>query len=229
MPYPTEMMLFFIRASGKDQTLSNYDMGAANSNFEANYARARAQTLAKQAKWSLILRGIVSILFGILVWIWPGISLLVLIILFGIFALVSGVFALAAAFQAHRSHRGWWLLAVSGVLCIAAGIIAFVWPGETAMVLLYVIAIWAIVTGVSEIAAAFSAGRTAVDEWLLVISGILSIIFGILLFVFPAVGLLALVWLVGIYAILYGIMLITSAFSISSFQKSVRGPTAGAA
>ncbi len=206
-------------------------MGAGNPEFEANYARARAQTLASQAKWSLILRGILAIVFGIVVWVWPHITLLVLIAMFGIFAVVSGIFALGAAFQAHRAHRGWWMLALSGVLCIAAGIIALVWPRETALILLYIIAIWAIVTGISEIIAAFTPGRTATDEWLLVLAGVLSIIFGILLFIFPGVGLLALVWLIGIYAILYGISLIASAFAIGSFQKNMRGPNraAGAA
>ncbi len=204
-------------------------MGAGNPDFQANYARARAQTLAKQAKWSLILRGILAIVFGIAVWVWPHISLLVLIAMFGIFALISGIFTLGAAFQAHRAHRGWWLLALSGVLCIIAGIVALVWPRETALILLFVIAIWAIVTGISEIAAAFTPGRTAVDEWLLVIGGILSIILGILLLIFPRVGLLALVWLIGLYAILYGITLISSAFAMGDLQKTLRRPTAPAA
>ena len=204
-------------------------MGVDNPNFEANYARARAQTLANQAKWALILRGILAIVFGILVWVWPGLSLLVLIILFGIFAIASGIVALGAAFKAYRRHHGWWLLAVSGVLCIAAGIVAFIWPNETAIVLLYIVAIWAVVTGVAEIAAAFTPGRTSTDEWLLVLSGVLSIIFGILLFIFPRPGLLALVWLVGIYAILYGITLIVSAFSVGNLQRTMRGPRAGTA
>jgi uncharacterized membrane protein HdeD (DUF308 family) len=218
------------RASGKDQQLSNANMGATNYEFEGNYARARAETLAKQAKWALILRGILAIVFGILVWVWPRISLLVLIVLFGIFAIVSGIFALGAAFQAYKAHRGWWMLGVSGVLCIIAGVLALIWPHETALILLYVIAIWAIVTGVSEIAAAFTPGRTSGDEWLLVISGVLSIIFGILLFVFPGVGLLALVWLIGIYAILYGVMLLVSAFALGSFQKRATSrPGTGAA
>ncbi len=204
-------------------------MGAGNPDFQANYARARAQTLASQAKWSLILRGILAIVFGIVVWVWPHITLLVLIAMFGIFAVIGGIFALGAAFQARRAHRGWWLLALSGVLGIVAGIVALVWPRETALILLYIIAIWAIVTGVAEIAAAFTPGRTSTDEWLLALAGVFSIIFGILLFIFPRVGLLALVWLIGVYAILYGISLITSAFAMGSFQKTMRGPTAGAA
>jgi uncharacterized membrane protein HdeD (DUF308 family) len=197
--------------------------------FGADYTRARAETLAKQAKWSLIVRGILAIIFGILVWVWPGITLLVLIILFGIFALASGIFALAAAYQAYKKHHGWWLLVLSGVLGIIAGIIAFVWPAETALILLYIIAVWAIVTGVAEIIAAFNAERTSGDEWLLVIGGVLSIIFGIILFIFPGVGVLALVWLIGLYAILYGIFLLVSAFSAGRFQKEMRAPTTGVA
>jgi uncharacterized membrane protein HdeD (DUF308 family) len=204
-------------------------MGAGTPDFQNNYARARAETLASQAKWSLIIRGILAIVFGIAVWIWPHITLLVLIVMFGIFAVASGIFALGAAFQAHRAHRGWWMLAVSGVLGIVAGIVALVWPHETAFILLYIIAIWAIVTGVSEIIAAFTPGRTGADEWLLVLAGVLSIIFGILLFIFPGVGLMALVWLIGIYAILYGISLIVSAFAVGNLQKTTRGPTTSAA
>ena len=209
--------------------MSNYDMGSGNPEFQANYARARAQTLASQAKWSLILRGILAIVFGIVVWVWPHITLLVLIAMFGIFALISGIFALGAAFQAYRAHRGWWLLALSGALCIIAGMVALVWPRETALILLFVIAIWAIVTGITEIAAAFTPGRTATNDWLLVLGGVFSIIFGILLFIFPRVGLLALVWLIGIYAILYGISLLVSAFAMGNLQKTIRGPTAPAA
>ncbi len=209
--------------------MSNYDAGAGTPNFAPNYARARAETLAKQAKWSLIVRGILAIIFGILVWVWPRITLLVLLILFGIFALASGVFALTAAYQAFRKHRGWWLLGLSGVLGIGAGIVAFVWPGETALILLYIIAVWAIVTGVSEIVAAFNAEHTSFDEWLLVLGGVLSIIFGILLFIFPGVGLLALVWLIGLYAILYGVDLLVSAFTAGGIQRAMRRPRPGAA
>jgi uncharacterized membrane protein HdeD (DUF308 family) len=204
-------------------------MGAGNPEFAATYARAQAETLAKRAKWALIIRGILAIIFGIIVWVWPGPTLLVLITLFGIFALAGGLSAILAAFRTGRSHRSWWLLALDGVLGIAAGIVAFVWPRETTLVLLFIIAIWAIVTGVSEIAAAFNPARTSADEWLLVLSGVISIIFGILLFIFPGVGLLALVWLIGVYAILYGIMLLVSAFSIGSLQKAMKGSRTGAA
>ncbi len=186
------------------------------------YAETQVETVAKQAKWLLVVRGILAIVFGILVWVWPGPTLLVLIGLFGIYALATGLFAIAAAARSARSHQRRWLLALSGVLCIAAGILAFIWPGRTALALLFLIGIWAIVSGVSEIAAAFSGNRSTTDEWLLVLGGVVSVLFGIILLVYPSTGLLALVWLIGVYAIIYGVMQLASAFVVGQIQRDIQ-------
>ncbi len=171
------------------------------------------------SRWALVGRGILAILFGFLVWVWPGLTLLVFTFMFGIFAIAAGVFALVSAVQANRRNERWWLMALVGVVGIIVGILAFVWPGHAAIVLLYLIAVWAIVTGILEIAAAFRSREAAMNEWLLVLGGVVSIIFGALLLAFPGVGILALLWLVGLWAVVYGITEIVHAFISPAFRK----------
>jgi uncharacterized membrane protein HdeD (DUF308 family) len=152
---------------------------------------------------------VAAVLFGLMALIWPGITLFALVILFGAYALVDGVITVGtAAFgrgEAGR-RRGW--LIVEGIAGITLGILTFVWPGITTLVLLWLIAAWALVTGVLEIAAAVRLRREIRGEWLLALSGALSILFGILLVVWPAAGALTVVLLIGIYAIVFGGVLI---------------------
>jgi uncharacterized membrane protein HdeD (DUF308 family) len=162
-----------------------------------------------QLRWHAAVRGILAIIFGILLLVWPGMSLLVLVYLFGAFALVSGFFAVVAAFQLHRDHFLMWSLLLEGLVGIAIGLITFFWPGITSLVLLVLIAIWAIAIGIGEIAAAFSSDASAGERWMTGIAGALSIVFGILLFRQPGAGLLAIVWIIGFYAIIWGIVLIS--------------------
>ncbi len=166
--------------------------------------------------WAVGLRGLAAIVFGVLAFIWPQIALTVLVLLFGAYALWDGVFAVIAAlrFRSGEGHR--WLLFIEGLAGIAAGLITFFYPGITAFVLLYVIAAWAIITGVMEILAAIRLRREIQGEWLLLISGLLSVVFGILLVIFPSAGALAVVWLIAAYAILFGILLIALAFRLRS-------------
>jgi uncharacterized membrane protein HdeD (DUF308 family) len=180
---------------------------------------APGTTMPAPSRWALVGRGILAILFGFLVWVWPGMSLLVFTFMFGIFAIAGGIFALVSAVQAGKQHERWWLLAAAGVVSIVIGILAFVWPVHTAVVLLYLIAIWAIVTGILEIASAFRSREAAIKEWLLILGGVVSIIFGALLLAFPGVGLLALLWLVGLWAVVYGIMEIMHAFTSPEYRK----------
>lgn len=159
--------------------------------------------------WATTLRGVVAVLFGLMAIIWPQITILVLVVLFGAYALVDGAIALGtAAFGWHAAtdRRGW--LIVEGIVGLLAGIAAFVWPGITALVLLWLIAAWALVTGVLEIAAAIRLRREVRGEWLLALGGALSVLFGILLLVWPATGALALVILIGCFAIVFGVVLI---------------------
>ncbi len=164
--------------------------------------------------WRLhVLRGVLAIAFGVMALVWPQLTLGVLIILFGIYVILEGILALAVA--ARRRGRGsGWLFGVEGVLGIGVGLCAFAWPGLTAVVLLVFIAVWAILTGVIELAAAIQLRRVVQGEWVLGLAGVLSILVGILLLANPSSGVLAVVWLIGIYAIVFGGLLTYLGFSL---------------
>lgn len=164
--------------------------------------------------WALALRGLFAVLFGLLAFVWPGVTLAALVILFGAYSLVDGIFALIAAVRAAEAHERWWLFVLEGLAGIAAGLLTFVWPGITALVLLYLIAWWAVITGVLEIAAAIRLRKEISGEWALVLGGVASVIFGFLLLFRPGVGALAVVWLIGIYALLFGALLLMLAFRL---------------
>lgn len=174
--------------------------------------------------WALALRGLVAILFGILAFAWPGITLFVLVIFFGAYLLVDGIFAIVAAVRAAGEEARWWLLLIEGILGVVAGLVAFFWPGLTALALLYLVAAWAIVTGIMEIVGAIRLRQEIVGEWALILSGVLSFIFGVLLVVIPArAGLLSLTWLIGIYAIAFGVIMLVLAFRVRGLARSAEG------
>jgi uncharacterized membrane protein HdeD (DUF308 family) len=154
--------------------------------------------------WAFALRGVVAILFGVLAFAWPGVTLTVLVLFWGAFALVDGVLALVAAFRTDHDHR--WGLLLEGVVGIGAGIVTFVWPGLTALVLLYIIAVWALLTGVLELVAAVRLRKLIQNEWWLALSGIASVLFGVVLLAAPGAGAVAVVWLIAAYAIVFGVL-----------------------
>lgn len=163
-------------------------------------------------RWLYVLRGLAALVFGIALLVWPGISLTVFLILFGTFAIVYGVVALVSGLFGIRSGSTWgWHVAV-GLIGIIAGLVTFFWPGVTLLLLVYFIAAWAITTGIGEIAAAIRYGGQMRGEWLLVIAGVVAIIFGIYLFIFPGAGALALLLLIAWFAIFYGFLEIIHAF-----------------
>ncbi len=165
--------------------------------------------------WALALRGAIAILFGLAALLRPGIALEALILLFGAYALVDGVFSIVGVFGGTRSGTPRWLLLVEGVAGILAGVIAFVFPMLTAVVFLYLVAAWAIVTGIAEIATAIRLRQEIQGEWALIVGGILSILFGVLLGVVgPFAGILSLIWLIGAYAIASGVLLLVTAFRV---------------
>ncbi|TDD07782.1 HdeD family acid-resistance protein [Nonomuraea diastatica] len=172
--------------------------------------------------WMLLVRGLAAIVFGFLALIWPGITLIVLVAFFAAYFLVSGVFALLSGFRHGARSRAW--LIISGIVGILAGIVAFAWPGITSIALLYVVAFWAIVSGVAEVVAGIQLRKDIDNEWMLIVGGILSVIFGVLLLIWPGAGLLSLVWLVGAFAILYGISEIALALRVKNFTSSPRVP-----
>ncbi|MBE3559707.1 MAG: HdeD family acid-resistance protein [Ktedonobacteraceae bacterium] len=172
--------------------------------------------LMRQYWWSLLIRGIVAILFGLAALFWPRLTLLVLVTLFGAFALIDGIVAVFVSLQERETAPRWWMLLLEGLAGIIIGLVTFFWPGITAFALLYLIAAWAIITGIFEIAAGFAMNRAFGFEWTLIIVGILSVLLGIFLAFQPVAGLLAIVWVIGIYALIAGILLIVRAFQFRS-------------
>jgi uncharacterized membrane protein HdeD (DUF308 family) len=166
--------------------------------------------------WLLALRGFAAVVFGVLAFLWPGITLLTLVYLFSAYALVNGVLAFMAAARAPQDYpRGG--LVFEGILSIAAGVVAFLMPGITALALLVVIAAWAIIGGIVEIVAAVRLRRLIPNEWMLVLAGIASIVFGILMLIWPGAGALAIVWWIGALAIVTGGFIIALAFRLRTW------------
>ena len=170
--------------------------------------------------WLFFLRGLAAVIFGVVSFAWPGLSLVTLILFFGAYALVDGTFALVAAIVG-RGNAGvrWWLVVV-GLLGIGVGIATFLVPVLTALMLLYLIAGWVIATGVLQIVGAIELREVIDDEWWLILDGAFSVLFGILLFVMPGAGALALIWLIALFAIAYGILMVGFAFKVKRFKAS---------
>ena len=171
--------------------------------------------------WLLLLRGIAAVAFGALAFAWPGLTLVALVLLYGAYALTDGVFAIAAAISGRggAAPTGW--LVFVGLLGIGAGLAAFFWPGITALVLLVLIAVWSILHGGFEIVGAIRLRREIEGEWLLILSGLLSVLFGVLVLAQPGAGALALVWLIGAYALLFGGLLIALSLRLRSHRPAV--------
>ena len=179
----------------------------------------------KRGWWFLVLRGIFAVLFGVLAFVQPGITLEALVLLFGAYSLVNGVFTLALAFRAPKGMSGKGTLVFLGLLGIAAGILTFFYPGITALSLLWVIAFWAILTGIFEIVAAVKLRKELSNEKLLVLSGALSVAFGVIAILMPNAGALSIVWLIGTYATLFGVLLLTLAFRMRALVSPAQGAT----
>ena len=174
--------------------------------------------------WLLALRGLAAVIFGVLAFVWPGATLITLVWLFGAFALVHGVLSLAVAAKAPKGYPRFGSLILGGLLGILAGLLAFVMPGITAIGLLILIACWAMVTGILEIVAAIKLRKLINNEWLLVLAGIASVAFGVVLLLQPAAGALVLIWWVGAYALLFGILLVVLAFRMRRLGKRFVSP-----
>lgn len=175
--------------------------------------------------WALVLRGIAAVVFGVLAFVWPFITLTALVFLFGAYALVDGAFAIVAGIKTYKQNKRWWLMLITGILSVIAGGIAFAVPGITALMLLILIASWAIVTGAFQIGAAIQMRKHIKGEWLLALSGIFSILFGGVLLYDPGLGALAVVWIIGGYAIVFGVLLIVLGLKLRSLVHSVTNMT----
>ncbi|MBV9895461.1 MAG: HdeD family acid-resistance protein [Chloroflexi bacterium] len=172
--------------------------------------------------WTFALRGAAAIAFGILAFAWPGLTVASLVLLFGAFSLVNGVMTIISAIRRTATEHVW-LLLLEGVLGIIAGLAVFTWPGITALILLYWIAAWAIVTGVMEAISAVRLRNTIHHEWSWIVSGALSVIFGLILLARPGAGAVAIAWMIGIYAVLFGISLLVVAWRIHDLDRSEHG------
>jgi uncharacterized membrane protein HdeD (DUF308 family) len=174
--------------------------------------------------WAVALRGALAVAFGVVALLWPDITLHALVLLFGFYALVDGLLALAALLVGGRmvaERRGF--LVVEGIAGIAAGVVSFLWPQITALVLLYLIAAWAIATGLLEVAVAVWLRRELRGEWLLALVGVLSVIFGVFLVVRPGEGAIAVVWALGIYALIFGAALVALGLRLRQLGRGVGG------
>ncbi|HEY7066700.1 MAG TPA: HdeD family acid-resistance protein [Chloroflexota bacterium] len=168
--------------------------------------------------WMLLVRGAVALLFAVLAIVWPGITLTALVYLFGVYAFVDGVFVLWLGGVAAQANRRWWPFLLEGFAGIGAGVLSFVAPGAVALALVFLIAAWAIVTGLAEIVAAIELRKYIDGEWALGLAGILSVVFGILVAAQPGAGALALIWVIAGYALLFGITLSVLAFRVRGLQ-----------
>lgn len=178
------------------------------------------QQLISNFRTMFLFRGIAAVLFGIIALVWPRLTLSALVLVFGVFAVISGITAVVAALRSTEIP-GWGLLLFQGILGILAGAIALVFPGITALAFLYLLAAWAIITGVLEVIAPLSFPMSTGRAVLMALAGVLSVIFGILIAAQPAAGLLAVVWLISVYAIVYGIMYVVVYFESRSLAASV--------
>jgi uncharacterized membrane protein HdeD (DUF308 family) len=157
--------------------------------------------------WLLLLRGIAGIVFGVLAFAWPGLTLLTLILFYGAYALADGVIAIIAAVTGNAPTGRWWL-AIVGILGIAVGAFTFMLPGMTALILLFTIAAWAVAIGVFQIIGAIRLRKEIDNEWLLILSGAISVLFGLAIVYNPGAGALGLVWVIATYAIIAGVLYI---------------------
>ena len=168
--------------------------------------------------WWILVRGLAAILFGIAAFAWPGLTIWALVILFAGYAIVDG----ASMIVFGRRLGNWFWYGLAGLASMAAGVIAIAWPGITAMALLWVIAAWAILSGIFQIMAGMEIRKEVEGEWVLYVGGALAILFGLILFFRPGAGALSVIWLIGTFMILFGILQVVLAFKLKGLQGKVK-------
>ena len=186
-----------------------------------NIAERQLAKVISHTWWMLLLRGLAAVLFGVLTWLQPAISLAALVLLFGAYALADGVLGVWTAVVKHREYDDWWVLLLWGLLGVGVGILTFLAPGITALVLLFYIASWAIASGVLQIVVAIRLRREVTGEWLLLLAGLASVVFGVLLMMQPAAGALTVVWMIGTYAIGFGALLVILSLKARTFGQQL--------
>jgi uncharacterized membrane protein HdeD (DUF308 family) len=179
--------------------------------------------LLKRSWWMLAIRGVAAILFGVLAILWPDITLLVLVGLFAAYAFITAAVYISASLKNRQADKGWWMLLLLGLIAVAAGGIAIFYPLVTAFVLVLLMGANALISGILDIAMAIRLRKEIRNEWMLILAGIVSVVFGVLVFIFPGAGALAMVWIVSFYATLTGVLLLALAFKLRGGAKSAPG------
>lgn len=195
------------------------DVGEPEPEIVSDRAFANVRPLTERW-WVPLIRGGAAMAFGVLALLAPGISLITLVLLWGAYALVDGIFNLVAGVRKARAGRRWGWLVFEGVVSVIIGLLAFAWPDITVMALLLLIAAWAVLTGIAEIAAAIRLRRSIRGEWLLAASGLLSLALGVLLILFPGPGLLALLWMIAVYAFVFGLLLVGFGLRLHGWHRA---------
>src|SRR5262245_8299463 len=173
--------------------------------------------------WALAIRGVVAILFGVLTFFWPAITLAVLALLFCAYAMVAGIFNIVSAIRGGHGHERWWVLLLEGVVSLAAAAVTFLWPGITVLAFVYVLGAWAVITGVLEFAAAIRLRKHITGEWLLALAGIASVVFGFLLIFWPFTGAIVVAWWIGAYSIVFGALMLALSFRLREWSTPPQG------
>jgi uncharacterized membrane protein HdeD (DUF308 family) len=179
-------------------------------------------TLLKKGWWVLLVRGLAAVLFGVIALVWPQLTVATLILYFGAFALVDGISDVIGSIMNRKEDKYWWLVLLRGLAGIAAGVLVFVWPQLTALFLLYMIAARALATGILDIFAAIRLRKEIEGELLLILGGLVSVLFGLIAFVRPGAGALAVISLIAIYALFVGLIMIVLAFRMRRWSKKLK-------
>jgi uncharacterized membrane protein HdeD (DUF308 family) len=195
-------------------------MATSRETFELAAAR---EEFGLPSKWGwVVFRGVVAILFGLIAFARPGAMAFSMVLLFGCFAFIAGISTVIAAARSGRAGQSWGALLVEGLLGIAIGALAVLWPASTALAFVWLIGAWALLTGVLEIVSAIRLRKLIEHEWALGIAGALSVAFGLLMFYRPIAGGVAVMWWLGAYAVLFGVLMIVLGFRLRSFAHSHR-------
>ncbi|HEX7100429.1 MAG TPA: HdeD family acid-resistance protein [Acidimicrobiia bacterium] len=202
--------------TGEQATGTDIPAEAGGESADALAIRASLRGAIVGDWWTFVLRGFLAVAFGLAALIWPEITLIALVAVFGAYVLVDGIVAVIFSLGGRGNIR-WWT-ALWGLISVGAGVAVFMWPEITAMALVYLIAAWAFLTGVLEITAAIVWRREMRNEWVLIVSGALSILVGLVLAVFPGEGAISLVWLIGAYAVVVGVLLIVVGFRLRDLR-----------
>jgi uncharacterized membrane protein HdeD (DUF308 family) len=172
-------------------------------------------TILARHWWIFVVRGVVAILFGVMAFAWPGLTLTTLILLYGAYALVDGVAAIVSALEGRH-----WPVLVVGVVSLAAGLTAWFFPGLTALALLYVLAFWSIARGIFEIVGAMRLRKVIANEWAWVLAGLASVVFGVLVVLFPGAGALSVIWIIGAYSLVFGVLLVALGVRVKGLTRA---------